>query len=99
MSVWRACHNLLPTKANLFKRRVTDSLLCPICNLEDESVEHVVWSCLATSDVRSSVPKLQKSTCDSRNFAQLFEEMIGRLKQQDLELFAVSSKANLDAAQ
>lgn len=51
MFLWRACHNLLPTKANLFKRGVCDDKLCPICLKEEETVAHITWECPAANDV------------------------------------------------
>ncbi|KAG6629647.1 hypothetical protein CIPAW_14G099600 [Carya illinoinensis] len=50
--LWRAMKNLLPTKQNLFKRN------------EPETIQHVLWTCPATSDVwaeRTSL--LKKWTC------------------------------------
>jgi hypothetical protein len=35
MNMWRACHNLLPTKQNLFRRGVCENMLCPICLREE----------------------------------------------------------------
>lgn len=29
--IWHACHNLLPTKENLFKRKVVEESTCPCC--------------------------------------------------------------------
>jgi hypothetical protein len=31
--LWKACHEILPTKANLCRRKVTTDALCPICGL------------------------------------------------------------------
>lgn len=94
MFVWRACHNLLPTKAYLFKRRVTTSPLCPICNLVEESIEHFLWSCPSATDVWScGSNKLQKSTCVRRDFTHLFEELIDRLDQSELEIFVVIARS------
>lgn len=93
MFVWRACHNLLPTKANLLKQKVINSASCPICNLAEETVEHIVWSCPSASDVWSCGPiKIQKSACYNRNFAQQFEDLIRRYDQQELEIFAVVAR-------
>jgi hypothetical protein len=49
--LWRACHNLLPTKGNLFTRKVVDNNLCPVCLLEEESVVHALWDCSGAQDV------------------------------------------------
>ena len=54
--LWKACNNILPTKANLFKRGVTQDDKCPICNLEMESVGHSLWSCQAANDVWLECP-------------------------------------------
>jgi hypothetical protein len=45
MFLWKACHNLLPTKANLAKRGVIPASTCPLCEREEETVEHILWSC------------------------------------------------------
>jgi hypothetical protein len=42
MFLWRACHNLLPTKVNLLKRGICDNSFCPICLFENETVEHII---------------------------------------------------------
>ena len=39
---WRACHNILPTKDNLVKRRVLKDAWCCFCHKADESVLHVL---------------------------------------------------------
>ena len=40
---WRACLNILPTQANLARRRVVEEAWCNSCQLQDESVFHVLW--------------------------------------------------------
>jgi len=42
---WRACKDILPTKANLGKRKVEVDLLCDRCGMEPESTIHVLKSC------------------------------------------------------
>lgn len=43
--MWKACHNGLPVKENLWKRRLAKSAECLICNAEDETVEHAILLC------------------------------------------------------
>ncbi|KAF7815391.1 reverse transcriptase [Senna tora] len=43
--LWRLCTNSLPLKENLFKRRCNLSSLCPICELEPETPEHLLFFC------------------------------------------------------
>jgi hypothetical protein len=48
---WRSCQNLLPTRDDLFKRKVIQDPSCPSCGLEVETVIHSLWSCPAAEDV------------------------------------------------
>nr|GEX13910.1 RNA-directed DNA polymerase, eukaryota [Tanacetum cinerariifolium] len=49
---WRARRDCLPTRANLTHRGVNvDSVLCPICLLEEEDVQHVLFRCHLTQAV------------------------------------------------
>lgn len=43
--LWRACSNCLPTKTNLWSKRVEVNPLCPLCNLERETTTHCLVSC------------------------------------------------------
>ena len=39
---WRACQNILPTKANLFHRKVISSEVCEHCDQGRETLSHVL---------------------------------------------------------
>jgi hypothetical protein len=51
MFMWRAFQNLLPTRANLYKRKIVKDGNCPCCGQEEENVIHVLWTCPAAQDV------------------------------------------------
>lgn len=38
--LWKAGNNLLPTKENLFKRKVVEDKSCPVCSAETETIMH-----------------------------------------------------------
>jgi hypothetical protein len=60
--LWRACHEILPTKASLFRRKVTIDVLCPICGLGEETCFHILWDCPSAKDVwGGSLKKFQKN--------------------------------------
>ncbi|KAI8536299.1 hypothetical protein RHMOL_Rhmol10G0246800 [Rhododendron molle] len=42
---WRVCRNILATKENLFKRRCAKDNLCPICDCEVETIDHMLFLC------------------------------------------------------
>jgi hypothetical protein len=47
----RACNNFLPTKANIFYKKVVDNIKCPCCESDDETIIHALWECPAACDV------------------------------------------------
>jgi hypothetical protein len=49
--LWRGCNEILPTKKRLFKRKVVDDPLCPLCGRKNETSGHVLWSCEASTAV------------------------------------------------
>jgi hypothetical protein len=89
MFMWQACSNILPTRENLFKRKVTTNSLCPICQTEVESVGHALWSCQAATDVwLACLKRIQKTTCDEDVFLNIFEKLLGRLEEDEINLVA-----------
>jgi ribonuclease HI len=93
MFLWRAGHNLLPTKMNLMQRRVVKDSYCPICLREPETVEHALWECLAAADVWSCGPvRLQKSKVHGGSFIHLFEDIWRRCNKYELELFVITAR-------
>jgi hypothetical protein len=45
MFIWRMCTNILPTKENIFSRKIFSNPLCLICGLSTETISHILWSC------------------------------------------------------
>jgi hypothetical protein len=87
-STWRACHDILPTKSNLLKRKVIEEDICPYCNLEMETLVHAIWLCLTPrmygGDSKSC---FQKCSMLCNSFKFLFEECMFRFSKKDMELF------------
>ena len=42
-------HNILPTQSSLFRARITDTDVCPLCNLESQSLKHILITCSVSS--------------------------------------------------
>ena len=42
---WRACRDILPTKANLVRRRVLMEDVCDSCKSTSENSNHCFWTC------------------------------------------------------
>jgi hypothetical protein len=59
--MWKVSLNILPTKENLHRRNIVLDPLCPICQLETESVGHILWGCRSSQVVwQESIRKIQK---------------------------------------
>jgi hypothetical protein len=85
---WRACHNLLPTKDNLLRRKVVKEPLCPICKREPKTVAHAMWSCSAASDVWGSSHRLfQKYEKEGTDFMKIAENMLEKGGMEILTIF------------
>ncbi|KAK9998675.1 hypothetical protein SO802_018278 [Lithocarpus litseifolius] len=54
--IWKACCNRLPTRQNLYKRKMFNVLTCPLCQEEAVSVEHVTYSCEVAQAVWKMTP-------------------------------------------
>ena len=87
--LWKACSNILPTKANLCKKRAVEDPLCPICKLEGETVEHILWNCESAKDVWSTIQKLPTMEMD---FASIITILTDRLEDEELQLVTVIAR-------
>ncbi|KAF5444913.1 hypothetical protein F2P56_034005 [Juglans regia] len=87
--LWRALTNCLPTKDNLLRRKLVDSGMCPICEQVEETSGHVLWSCVATSDVWSeTMSKAQKLICREQDFLVTWSDLSQKLVRNELESMA-----------
>ena len=93
MFLWKACRDILATRENLHRRKITPDPLCPICGREAETVGHILWSCGSAKDVwLESTRKIQKSTSDEVDFSTIFGTMMEKLDPGDLQRFAMIAR-------
>ena len=58
---WRACHNILPTRDNLVRRKIVETDVCVLCSRGAETGVHALWECAVAKDVwSSSMVRIQK---------------------------------------
>jgi len=87
--LWRACNEILPTKNNLYKRKVVTDQLCPMCGSEAEFVSHALWSCGSAQEVWGSCSgPIQKCSAGAEEFFGVFGTLCDKLEERDLEYFA-----------
>jgi hypothetical protein len=87
--LWRACNDILPTRSNLYKKKIVEDELCPICGREQETTLHILWECSSAMDVWSVGPKSfqKKHTLGFTKFSQLVEDMLDHGEQGDISMF------------
>lgn len=73
--LWRMAHNSLPTKVNLFLKRVVDNPLCPLCLQELKIVVQMAWNYCAANDVwATSTLAIHKWLSVMEDIHQLWEK-------------------------
>jgi hypothetical protein len=90
--IWRACHDILPTRENLIMRKIVSDPFCPICGLEVETVSHILWECSSTMDVWGACKPFQKLSITGQSFIRLFEEIAQTGRETDMRLFVVLTR-------
>jgi hypothetical protein len=89
MFLWQACNNILPTKEKLWKRKITDDPLCPVCCMEVETVGHALWSCTAARDVwLEGNVSIQKCYSEEDDFCNILRRLFDRLTVEDCDKVA-----------
>ncbi|KAF5454718.1 hypothetical protein F2P56_024364 [Juglans regia] len=84
--LWKAENDLLPTKKNLFKRKVVEDKSCPICKAEEETPMHVLWQYPTTNDIWAEDGScVQKWGRTEDEFMLLWEKLMGMLSKSKLE--------------
>lgn len=88
--LWRACSDILPTRANIVKRRLPIDPSCAICGQAEESVCHALWECPLATNVWALVKgKLQKSSAVVQDFHSLARQMEDKLTGKEMEVWAM----------
>lgn len=91
--MWRACLEALPTQSSLYKKKIDDHPLCPICNLEEEIVVHALWRYEAARTCGvNALKKLQKCYLPQLFMLQLVEAITVSMDQCFLQDFMTVAK-------
>ncbi|XP_042944727.1 uncharacterized protein LOC122278613 [Carya illinoinensis] len=92
--LWRAATESLATNLNLFKRKMVESPLCPVCLLKPESISHALWSCNAAQDVWSmSSRRIQKLSSHARTFKEILKPILFQFLPLEVSEVAITTKA------
>jgi ribonuclease HI len=87
--LWRACNDILPTKENLWKKKIIKDPTCLICGREVESVFHILWQCPSSMDVWSGgCLRIQKCSFTGPDFLEVMEGLLNKCTGEELEIFS-----------
>lgn len=91
---WRACHEVLPTRVNLRKRKIVDVATCPCCETAKETLIHVIWACPAAQDVCGShLSYFHKCNWVVSSFNELFAKCLQQFARETVELMTMVARA------
>jgi hypothetical protein len=79
---------LLPTKENLFRKRIVQDPLCPICELDVKNTSHILWRCPSSNDVWGDCFfsfKKQNALADRGDaFLHTLSELLEKLEKKEV---------------
>ncbi|KAM6576935.1 hypothetical protein CsatB_028772 [Cannabis sativa] len=85
--VWKVLHNILPTAAALFKKKVLTSAECSLCALSWESIGHALFGCKHAKVIwKTSKFRLDLSKAQNMFNGDYLHSLSTILNQQDFEL-------------
>lgn len=86
--LWCACHNAIPVKQNLVRRKIITEDTCEQCNLNSETVCHALWECPKSAEVWEEIQGFEFRQL--HNF-QSFKDLIAfvHAEGKNLELMAM----------
>lgn len=86
--LWRACHDILPTRDNLKRRGIDLVPSCIFCSSEGEIVMHILWSCPSALDVWGDCgKKIRKCSNTGNSFLEVLEFMFDNFVLEEVEFF------------
>ena len=82
--IWRACRKSLPTKKNLFIKKVTRNAVCDLCHVGVEDVIHALWGCQVLKEVWWEEPYLRNQL--AAQFVDFRDLWLGIISNNDHSL-------------
>ena len=89
--LWRACHESLPSKLGLMRRKIVDSPWCEMCGSEVEDCLHALWKCpaiVSTWSMQHELADIRK--IEHSSFRDLVRQVGTKNRDLILEYFAAT---------
>ena len=90
--IWRACRDILPTKANLAGRKFLFDVGCECCEDGVESTDHILLSCTYYDMVwKSTCLRGTMSHCTNLSFVDVADQIMQRKNDPKIAIFFTTS--------
>ncbi|CAL2254324.1 unnamed protein product [Prunus armeniaca] len=87
--LWRCIWGFLPSKQNLYHRRILNSPIHPCCGKKVESVIHAIWACNEVKAIWSLSPwSANRHEWRITSFKELWQAVIVVSSKKEVDLFA-----------
>ncbi|CAN1817985.1 Putative ribonuclease H protein At1g65750 [Linum perenne] len=73
--IWKLLRGIIPVKGELIKRKIQLSPECPVCGMEDESIEHLFLRCILVSKV-ATLCNLPMTSFNAPSFVYTWREIM-----------------------
>lgn len=80
--VWRSLAQCLPTKTIFHAKRVPVTVVCPVCNEEEETIFHALVGCPFAAKCWTKRGWLYNDAADN-NFGRCLQRMLDRTKKEE----------------
>ncbi|KAI5351689.1 hypothetical protein L3X38_004580 [Prunus dulcis] len=87
--LWRCIWGFLPTRQNLYHKKILNSPICPRCGKKVESVIHAIWACSEVKAIWSLSPwSANRHEWRITSFKELWQAVIVVSSKKEVNLFA-----------
>ncbi|CAL8167914.1 unnamed protein product [Prunus armeniaca] len=87
--LWRCIWGFLPSRKNLYHKKILNSPICPRCGKKVESVIHAIWACSEVKAIWSLSPwSANRHEWRITSFKDLWQAVIVVSSKQEVDLFA-----------
>lgn len=74
---WRACKNAVATKENLYRRKWSRDPICPLCNKDVETIQHLLFRCPKIGSVWELCNLTEVYMRDTNSLLRWTNEVVG----------------------
>ena len=86
--VWRSCKEALPTKANLYRQKITVDAICDRCKVRTEDCSHALFFCSNVQEVWAADQQWQwLSTLSGKTAGEIFNHALEEDKDPSLLVY------------